>query len=107
MSKNRGLFAYLGFPGGSDGKESTCNAGDLGLTPGSDPWVRKITRRREWLSIPVILPGEFHGQRSLVLEATIELSLVLYRVILSILYECTVLLFFFFALPKPKDIYPY
>ena len=23
-----------GFPGGSDGKESTCNAGDLGLTPG-------------------------------------------------------------------------
>ena len=22
------------FPGGSDGKESTCNAGDLGLTPG-------------------------------------------------------------------------
>ena len=25
----------LGFPGGSDGKESTCNAGDLGLIPGS------------------------------------------------------------------------
>ena len=24
----------LGFPGGSDGKESTCNAGDLGSTPG-------------------------------------------------------------------------
>jgi len=23
------------FPGGSDGKESTCNAGDLGLIPGS------------------------------------------------------------------------
>ena len=23
------------FPGGSDGKESACNAGDLGLTPGS------------------------------------------------------------------------
>ena len=23
-----------GFPGGSDSKESTCNAGDLGLTPG-------------------------------------------------------------------------
>ena len=22
------------FPGGSDGKESTCNAGDLGLIPG-------------------------------------------------------------------------
>jgi len=24
-----------GFPGGSDGKESTCNGGDLGLIPGS------------------------------------------------------------------------
>ena len=25
----------LQFPGGSDGKESACNAGDLGLIPGS------------------------------------------------------------------------
>ena len=25
---------YLGFPGGSDGKESACNAGDLGSIPG-------------------------------------------------------------------------
>ena len=25
----------MGFPGGSDGKESACNAGDLGLIPGS------------------------------------------------------------------------
>jgi len=24
----------LGFPGGSDGKASACNVGDLGLTPG-------------------------------------------------------------------------
>ena len=24
----------MGFPGGSGGKESTCNAGDLGLIPG-------------------------------------------------------------------------
>ena len=28
-------------------------------------WVRKIPWRREWLSIPVFLPGESHGQRSL------------------------------------------
>ena len=33
---------------------------------GFDPWVRKITWRREWLSTPVFLPGKFHGQRSLV-----------------------------------------
>ena len=27
------VFSFLGFPGGSDGKESTCNAGDPGLIP--------------------------------------------------------------------------
>ena len=26
--------AYTGFPGGSDGKESTCNVGDLASIPG-------------------------------------------------------------------------
>ena len=26
--------SVLGFPGGSDGKECTCNVGDLGLIPG-------------------------------------------------------------------------
>ena len=31
-----------------------------------DPWVRKIPWRRAWQPAPVILPGEFHGQRSLV-----------------------------------------
>ena len=30
-----------------------------------NPWVRKLPWRREWLSTPVFLPGEFHGQRSL------------------------------------------
>ena len=33
----KGMLAtsvFLGFPGGSDGKESACNAGDLGLIPG-------------------------------------------------------------------------
>ena len=28
------VIKYLGFPGGSDGKKSACNAGDLGLIPG-------------------------------------------------------------------------
>ena len=36
------------------------NAGDPGLVPGEDPW------RRKWQSTPVFLPGEPHGQRSLV-----------------------------------------
>ena len=29
------LKGLMGFPGGSDSKESACNAGDLGLIPGS------------------------------------------------------------------------
>ena len=49
-------FPSVGFHGGSAGKESTCNAGDLGSIPGSeDPW------RRERLPTPVFWPGEFHG----------------------------------------------
>ena len=31
-----------------------------------DSWVRRIPWRREWLPTPVFLPGEFHGQKSLV-----------------------------------------
>ena len=30
------------------------------------PWVRKIPWRRAWQPAPVFLPGESHGQRSLV-----------------------------------------
>ena len=28
------IYIYMGFPGGSDGKTSACNAGDPGLIPG-------------------------------------------------------------------------
>ena len=52
----------MGFPGGSDGKESARNAGD----PRFNPWIGKIPWRREWLPTPVFLLGEFHGERSLV-----------------------------------------
>ena len=51
----------VGFPDGSGGKESACNAGDLRF----DSWVRKIPWRREWQPTPVFLPGECHGQKSL------------------------------------------
>ena len=30
------------------------------------PWVGKIPCRRKWQPTPVLLPGKFHGQRSLV-----------------------------------------
>ena len=49
-------------PAGSDGKESACNVGDLGLIPRS----QKIPWRRAQQPTPVFLPGESHGQRSLV-----------------------------------------
>ena len=33
---------------------------------GFDPWVKKILWRKDWQPTPVSLPGESHGQRSLV-----------------------------------------
>ena len=51
----------MGFPGDSDDKEFACNAGEPGSIPGSE------RSPEEWkLPIPVFLPGESHGQRSLV-----------------------------------------
>ena len=52
---------FWGFPGGSDGKESACNAGDLGSIPRSGRSPGEGTGN----PLPVFLPGEFHGQRRL------------------------------------------
>ena len=49
-------------PGCSDGKECICNAGDLGSIPGSGRSLGEGNGN----PTPVFLPGEFHGQRSLV-----------------------------------------
>ena len=54
----------MGFPGGSNSKESPCSAGDLG--PGFNPWAGKIPWRRGWQPTPVFFPGESHGYSSLV-----------------------------------------
>ena len=56
------LCIVLGFPGGSDGNASACNAGDLGLF---DPWVGNIPWRRKWQPTPVHLSAKSPGQRSL------------------------------------------
>ena len=48
------------FSGGSDGKESACNAGDL-----SSVCVGKIPWRKAWQPTPVFLSGEFYGQKNL------------------------------------------
>ena len=58
-----------GFPGGSDGKESVQNAGDLdsipglGRSPGEGSGYPLQYSCLE--NTPVFIPGEFHGQRSL------------------------------------------
>ena len=59
----RSIMLYLiGLPWWFSGKKSACSARDLGLIPG---W-----RRSPGVGIdsppPVFLPGQFHGQRSLV-----------------------------------------
>ena len=54
-TNNQEAKYILGFPRGSDSKESACNVGNPGLIP----WGRK------WQSTPVFLPGELYGQRSL------------------------------------------
>ena len=57
-----GLLESQGFPSGSDGKESVCSAVDLGSIPGSGRSPGKGNGNPS----PVFLPGEFHGERSLV-----------------------------------------
>ena len=53
-------ITFGGFPGGSVSKESACHAGD----PGSVPGLGRSPE--EGNGYPVFLPGEFHGQKSLV-----------------------------------------
>ena len=59
----RDLTVYYGdnSPCCSAGKESACNAGDLGLIPGLG---RSPGEGRERLPTPVFWPGEFHGPYS-------------------------------------------
>ena len=51
LAYNRSFTLYQVFPGGSDSKESTCNAGDLGLIPGSGRFAG------EWLDYPLQFLG--------------------------------------------------
>ena len=53
------ILRQKGFPGGSAGKESACNAGGLGLIPrlGRSPGEAIL----EWVATPVFWPEEFHG----------------------------------------------
>ena len=52
---------FLGFAGGSDGKESDCNAGDLGSIPGSG----RSPGEGNGNPLQLFLAEEFHRLRSL------------------------------------------
>ena len=52
----------VSFPGGSNGKESACMVGVGGSIPGSG----RFPGEGNSTSLEYFLPGEFHGQRSLV-----------------------------------------
>ena len=73
-------------------KNPPASAGDV-----FDPWVRKILWRRAWQPTRVLLPGETHGQRSLVgcsswghkeSEMTEQLTLSL-RTLISLALFCS------------------
>ena len=51
-------------PGGTSGKGPTCQR-RRHKRRGFHPWVEKIPWRRAWQPVPVFLPGESHGLRSL------------------------------------------
>ena len=53
------------FPGGISGKEPTCQC-RRHKRHRFNPWVGKVPWRRKWQPTPVFLPGESHGQKSLV-----------------------------------------
>ena len=62
----------LGFPGGSDGKESVCNAADQGLIsesgrcPGEgNCYLLQYSLEKAWQPTPVLLLGKSHGWRRL------------------------------------------
>jgi len=58
------IVSITSFSGGSSGKETTCQSRRCKRCR-FDPWVEKISWRRAWQPTPTLLPGKFHGQRSL------------------------------------------
>ena len=57
---------FLGFPGGSDSKESACNAGDLGLIPGlEDPLEKGMTTHSSILAWRILWTEELGRLQSI------------------------------------------
>ena len=73
------LLMFRGFPGGSAGKESACNAEDLGPIPG----LGRSPGEGKGYALQYSWPGEFHGPYSpwgcKGLDTTERLSLLMFR----------------------------
>ena len=54
----------MGFPGGTSGKNSTCQCMRC-KSHSFYPWVGKVPWRRKWQPTPMFLPEKAHEQRSL------------------------------------------
>ena len=67
-----------GFPGGSDSKESACNAGDKdsACNAGDVGSISASEDHQEDDPTPVFLPGQSHGKRSLTGLQSIRLQRV-------------------------------
>ena len=59
------VLRILYFPGSTRGEEPACQR-RRHKTPSFGPWVGKVPWRRKRQPTPVFLPGDSHGQRSLV-----------------------------------------
>ena len=55
------VSCIAGLPGGSAGRESACNVGDLGLIPG----LKRSPGEGNGYPLQYSWPGEFHGQKNL------------------------------------------
>ena len=65
LDTTEGLHFTIGFAGASLVALMVKNLPTMWET-WLDSWVKKIPWRKKWLPTPLFLPGEFHGQRSLV-----------------------------------------
>ena len=64
ISKKESPQIFMGFPGGISGKQPACQCRRF-KGHRFNPYVEKIPWRRKWQPTLLFLPGESHGQRSL------------------------------------------
>ena len=59
------MSSILNVPPGASVVKNPPAMQEMHRTHGFSPWAGKIPWRKKWQPIPVFLPGELHGQRSL------------------------------------------